>query len=321
MDLAGGTLDIWPLGLMHAGARTVNCAIDVAARVALSRRESGFRLIQGDELLEAASAAELAALPGGALLGVIARELELPPVDIEVSSGSPRGGGLGASSAIAIAAIAAGEALLEVPASSPEQRAALASDLEVLLMSLPTGKQDQLAALHGGVLEIRYLPGGERVRSLDVDLEALGDSLVVVYSGQTHFSAGNNWHVVRRRLDGDGEAIAAFDGITRAAAAMPAALEAGELEAVGALMSEEWSHRRRLAPQVSTPVVETLLDGAHEAGAWGGKVCGAGGGGCLAFLCPPASRAQVASRLESLGGKVLEARPAAGPVEVRVESA
>ncbi len=185
-------------------------------------------------------------------------------------------------------------------------------------MSLPTGKQDHLAALWGGALEILHRPGGERVRRLDVDLEALGRSLVVAYSGETHFSAGNNWQVVRRRLDGDRQVIAAFDGIAEVAAALPAALEEGDLATVGSLMSLEWSHRCRLASEVSTPRVERLLRAAAAAGAWGGKVCGAGGGGCVAVLAPPDRKAAVAAALGGSGARLLETRPLARPLAVTV---
>lgn len=318
VDLGGGTLDIWPLGLLHAEATTVNVAIDLAARVEISERAGGYRLIQGDRTVSAETAEELATIPESALLGVVAVELGLPPADIRVESGSPRGGGLGASSAVAVAAIAAAEALTGKPHSTPGETASLCRDLEARLMKLPTGKQDHLAALLGGVLEIRYRPGGESVRQLEVDLERLGDSLLVAYTGETHFSAGNNWQVVKRRLDGDPEVVAAFDGIAEAAAALPAALEAGDLAAVGALMSLEWSHRSRLAPEVSTPVIEKLLVAADAAGAWGGKVCGAGGGGSIAILAPPGRRPEVAHALVGAGAEILDVRPTGRSLEVEV---
>lgn len=318
MDLAGGTLDIWPLGLLHEGARTVNFGIDVAARVELSRRASGYRLTQGDSVIEAESAADLADSAEGGLFGLVAVELGLPPVGIRVESGSPRGAGLGASSALAAAAIAAAEALEGRPASSVGARAAMVGDLEARLMGLPTGRQDQFAALLGGVLEIRHRAGGSVPRRLEVDLASLGASLVVAYSGQSHFSAGNNWQVIKARLDDDPAVVAAFDGIAAAAAAVPAALESGDLAAVGRLMSVEWSHRRRLAPEVSTPRVEELLAAAQEAGAWGGKVCGAGGGGCVAVLGPASARARISRRLAEAGATVLEARPEGRPLEVEI---
>jgi D-glycero-alpha-D-manno-heptose-7-phosphate kinase len=316
VDLAGGTLDIWPLGLLHPGARTVNVAIDLAVTVEVRRGGDGYRVRQGTTVAEARSAAELARHPKAKLVGVVAEALDLPPVEVALASESPRGGGLGASSAMAVALIAAAEEECGLPRREPRACAHLARDLEARLMGLPTGVQDHYPALLGGALEILALPGGERVRSLAVDLEQLEESLLVVYSGQSHFSAGNNWQVVRRRLDGEPEIIALFGGIAEAASALVPALEGGDLPRVGEWMSREWSHRRHLAAGVSTPVLEDLFQLATTLGAWGGKACGAGGGGSLVFLCPPRRKAEIAARLAQAGAEVLRARPTAEPLAI-----
>ncbi|HEV8582642.1 MAG TPA: hypothetical protein VGX68_26540 [Thermoanaerobaculia bacterium] len=316
VDLAGGTLDIWPLGLFHPKACTVNVAVDLAVTVQLRPAGGRYRIRQEEGLVEAASAEDLARNPETALAGVIAAALDLPPFEATLASTSPRGGGLGASSALAVAFIAAAEEAFGRPRSQPHERVALAHDLEARLMKLPTGIQDHYPALLGGALEIRPLPGGERVRRLDVDLAALASSLLVIYSGQSHFSAGNNWQVVRRRLDGEAEITDLFEGIAETAAELAPALEAGDLPRVGELMRREWSYRRRLAEGISTPVLENLLRVASTQGAWGGKACGAGGGGCLAILCPPDRRQTIAAAMESAGGEVLAARPTARGLEI-----
>lgn len=313
VDLAGGTLDIWPLGLFHPGARTVNVAIDLATTVRLQRSDE-YVVRQGESVVRARSAEELAAHPEGALVGVVASALDLPPFEAELASGSPRGGGLGGSSALTVTLLAAAEEELDLPRTQPYEKVRLARDLEARLMSLPTGIQDHYPALLGGALEIRALPGGEKVRRLEVDLDRLGESLVVVYSGASHFSAGNNWQVVRRRLDGEAEVTALFRGIAESAAGLAVSLEAGDLPEVGRWMSQEWSFRRRLAEGISTPLLESLVERALALGAWGGKACGAGGGGCLAFLCPPDRKAAIGEGLEELGGKVLPARPTSEPL-------
>lgn len=319
VDLAGGTLDIWPLGLLHPGACTVNVAIDLAATVRL-RRSGRFVVRQGESLVEAGSAEELLAHPEAALVGVVAAALGVPPLEVELVTDSPRGGGLGGSSALAVALISAAEEELGLPRSRPHEKARLARDLEARLMSLPTGMQDHYPALLGGALEIRQAPGGEQVRRLGIDLKTLGDSLLVVYSGASHFSAGNNWQVVRRRLDGEAEVTAQLEGIAGAAAELAPALEGGDLQRVGELMSREWSFRRRLAEGISTPLLESLLERAQVLGAWGGKACGAGGGGCLAFLCPPERKAAIGQALEVLGGRVLQARPTEEPLQIGRDS-
>jgi D-glycero-alpha-D-manno-heptose-7-phosphate kinase len=316
VDLAGGTLDIWPLGLFHPQARTINVAIDLAVTVGLRPLAEGYRVRQGGSVVEAGSAGELARHPEAALIGVAAEALDLPPFEALLASDSPRGGGLGASSAMTVAFLAAAEEAFDRPRSQPRELAAVARDLEARLMGLPTGLQDHYPALLGGALEIRPVPGGERVRRLDVDLKALASSLVVVYSGQSHFSAGNNWQVVRRRLEAEPEVTSLFEGIAATAAELVPALEAGNLPRVGELMSREWSDRRRLAAGISTPVLEELLQAAAAAGAWGGKACGAGGGGCLAILGPPERRSAIETALEGAGGKILKARPTGQALQI-----
>ncbi len=321
-DLAGGTLDIWPLGLLHPQARTVNVALDLAVTVSVrpsaasAASANRYRVRQGESLVEAASPEELARHPEAALIGVIAAALDLPPFEATLASESPRGGGLGGSSAMTVGFLAAAEEAFDRPRSQPREKAVLARDLEARLMGLPTGMQDHYPALLGGALEILQAPGGEKVRRLEVDLEALGSSLLVAYSGQSHFSAGNNWQVVRRRLDGEAEVTELFEGIAGTAAELAGALERGDLPRVGELMSREWSFRRRLAEGISTPVLESLLAAAASHGAWGGKACGAGGGGCIAVLCPPDRRAEIEAALREAGGRVLAARPTSLPLAV-----
>lgn len=297
----------------------MNAAVSLPVTAEVGRRERGYRVEQGGEVHEAEDAVGLGALPGTALVAEVARELDLPPFEARLASASPRGAGLGASSALVVALLAAAEELFGRPRSAPERLAALGRDLEARMMGLPTGVQDHWAALRGGLLEISYRPGGEAVRRLPMDPEALGAGLVVAYTGQSHFSAGQNWQVVRRRLDHEAEVVELFQGIADAATELATALEAGDLPAAGRLMDREWSFRRRLAEGVSTPGIEDLLERARRAGAWGGKACGAGGGGCVALLCPPERRGEVAEALAAGGAELLDARPVAEGLSVSTE--
>lgn len=317
VDLGGGTLDIWPLGLMFPGAQTVNVALDLPVEVTLEASQVGYTLRGDDsETVTAESAEDLAATPAGGLVGVAAAALGLPPVAVGIRSGSPRGGGLGASSAVTVALIAAADRFLGRPERGVAATAAFARDLEARLMKLPTGVQDHYPSLVGGALALRFGPGGEEVRRLAVDLDALGRHLMVVYTGQSHFSAATNWQIIRRCLEADPEVVGLLHGIAEVAAELPAALEAADWAAVGDLVGREWQLRRHLADGVSVPAIESLLQMARSLGAWGGKACGAGGGGCIALLVPEERRATVARSLELAGGTVL----AAAPTEMRLET-
>lgn len=309
IDLAGGTLDIWPLGLMHAGARTVNLAIDVSVRVELHRRESGYLVRSGDREYRVEELDELRTEPDAALVAVIGGAIDLPPVRIEFESASPRGGGLGASSAIGVALIAAAERLTGARERSAMERAMLVRDLEARLMGRPTGIQDQLPPLLGGALEIVYRPGGDEVNQLDVDLESLARRMTLFFSGKSHVSGDTNWQVIRNRLEGDRRTTELFERITEVSRSLASSLIRNDFEEVGRLVGEEWSARRQLAEGVSTPEVEGILEAAVGAGAWGGKAGGAGGGGCVVVLHPAGRADSVRQAAVAAGGTVIPGAP------------
>src|SRR5258706_15871661 len=225
VDFGGGTLDIWPLGLLHPGARTVNVAVDLAVTVELRPSASGYLVRQGASVIEANSADELARLSETSLIGVIASALALPPFEVSLASESPRGGGLGASSAMTVAFLTAAEVAFDRPRSQPERIAALGRDLEARLLGLPPGLQDHNPALLGGALEILAEPGGEKVRSLGVDLHRLVESLLVVYSGQGHFSPGHNWEAELGPVQGVDPVIGRLAGTVDTTASEDPALE------------------------------------------------------------------------------------------------
>ncbi len=317
IDLAGGTLDIWPLGLGFPGARTVNVAIDVAVRLALVPSTDGlYRVRQAGVEVAEPTLAALSAREESALIGIFAEALGLPPFELDLASDSPRGGGLGGSSAIGVAFLALAEEVFDLPRSTTGSRVHLARDLEARLMGLPTGIQDHYPALLGGALEILHRPGGEEVRRLAVDLDALSDHLLLIDTGASHFSAGQNWQVVRRCLERDTAVRSALGEISEVAEVMAAALEQNDFAQAGRLLRAEWQARCRLAEGISTPRIEELLDRSAALGGWGGKACGAGAGGCVALLVPTQRRQEIAIAMEDAGGRLVPARAVAGPLEI-----
>lgn len=154
------------------------------------------------------------------------------------------------------------------------------------------------------------------MRRLEVDLAGLARHLLLVYSGQSHFSAATNWEIIRRCLEADPEVDELLRGIAAVAAAVPEPLVRGDWEGVGILVGREWQLRRRLADGVSVPAVESLLQTASTMGAWGGKACGAGGGGCVALLAPEDRRETIARALVAAGGELVAATPTAAGLEL-----
>jgi D-glycero-alpha-D-manno-heptose-7-phosphate kinase len=134
----------------------------------------------------------------------------------------------------------------------------------------------------------------------------LSRRIVVAYTHASRQSGINNWEVMQRRINGDRDVTAAFDAIRDAAAGLRAAVVQKDWSVAGLHLAAEWAARKRLAPGVTTAEIDVLLDRARTAGALAGKVCGAGGGGCLFCLVHPSTRDAVADALASGGARVLD---------------
>ncbi len=310
IDLAGGTIDIWPLYLFHRGAQTVNAAISLRAvcrvtpapsgRIRLSSRDTG----RTAELVEGAGTS---ADPDLALLGRIVEFFRPDGAELVTQCDSPVGAGIGGSSALAIAACAA-LARWTGRDVAPEALLDLARNLEAQAIGVPTGVQDYPPALFGGVAALELRPDRVARVPLEVDPVELERHIVLAYTGRSRRSAINNWEILKRRIDGDPAAAAAFDAICEIAAAMREALARGAWSEVGRQVEAEWAARKALAPGVTTPRIEQILEAARQAGATAGKLCGAGGGGCLLVWTRPERREAVCRALSEAGARVLACR-------------
>lgn len=306
VDFAGGTLDLWPLGLLHPGSLTVNAALELSVEVQLEPASVGWEFLGPKEKATFQDLAEAVRHPSYGLLATVAQFERLPPARLMWRSESPRGAGLGASSALVVAALAAAELSRSgVLERSVLDRSRIARDLEAQVLRLPTGIQDHLAASVGGVLAIHHKPGGELVEPLDTDLEGLSRCLLVAYSGESHLSAATNWQVVRARLDGCSTLEKAFEELAAASGEARSALLSRDWEKLACAVGRDWAARARFAPGVLTPRLEALFQAAEELGAWGWKACGAGGGGSALVLAPPERLASIREVWTSMGAQPL----------------
>jgi D-glycero-alpha-D-manno-heptose-7-phosphate kinase len=190
----------------------------------------------------------------------------------------------------------------------PELLLQTAMNIECQTIRVPTGVQDYRPALFGGIAAVELGVAAVSRVPLDVDPHALEDRIVLAYTGAPRNSGMNNWTITKRHLDGDREIFDCFERIRDTAAALRDALSKGDWEAVGRSIAEEWSNRKRLAPTVTTPVIDDLMTRAARAGATAAKVCGAGGGGCLFCYGPPAARSAIAEALAQGGARILDYR-------------
>lgn len=314
VDLAGGTLDIWPIYLFHPGAVTVNVAIDRRAWCRVETGVPGVR-IDSRDTLQKAEGRDVSELLGGGALSLVAHILRALGVEsgVRVSTQSrvPAGSGLGGSSALAVAVAAAvGRAVgreLDREGLWPIVR-----DAEARCIGVPTGVQDYHAALNGGVLALHLEAGAVRVERLRADPARVEESLLLVDAGATRFSGINNWDVFKGQIDGDARVRASLAEIAGVAARVREALLAERFEDVADLLAEEWAARKRLAPGVTTPEIDRVAEAARAAGG-AAKVCGAGGGGVVAVWAPPGARGPgrreaVEKSLKAAGFRVFPAR-------------
>jgi len=323
IDLAGGTLDIWPLYLFHEGALTLNVAISRYASCALetrpgnygrrgSREAGGITLVSRDTGRRE-SFASLAALER-------ARRYRLPllahlvrcfaprtGLTLTTDSEAPAGAGIGGSSAMAVAICAALDRLTGAGLSRADW-IHISRDAECKVIRVPTGTQDHYPSAFGGVNAIHLETGRERRAAVYADLDELERRLVLCYTGRPRQSGTNNWEVFKAHLDGDRRVWRNLEEITAVARAMLPALEHGRWSEVGRLMREEWSFRRGNLPTISTPTIDRIIADARRNGALAGKACGAGGGGCVALLIEQEARPRVEAALRMAGGKVLPFR-------------
>lgn len=310
IDLAGGTIDIWPLYLFHEAASTLNAAISLRAHVQVeSRPAGGVELVSIDTGLRtyAASWQELGAASELPLLALLARHYRLENAVLTTRGESPAGAGIAGSSALTLAvcgALARWTGQSEAPADLLQ----VAMNVECQTIHVPTGVQDYRPALYGGIAAIELRVDGIHRHALDVDPVELEQRMVLAYTGEPRNSGTNNWEITKRHIDGDQHVFDCFERIRDTASAMRVALERADWDEVGRHIATEWDNRKRLAPGVTTPAIEGLMARALAAGATAAKVCGAGGGGCLFCYGPPAAHASIAAALAAAGARVLDFR-------------
>jgi D-glycero-alpha-D-manno-heptose-7-phosphate kinase len=319
VDLAGGTLDLWPLNVLHPGSVTVNLAVDLRARCRV-RPGSRFRVTVPDLGYErvVGKPRELLADPRGALAGAALEALDVKePRELELSSDVPYSSGLGGSSALTVAMAAALSRSLELPFDD-SARVELMRDIETRVLGKPAGIQDYYPPIAGGLHCLELRPGRVGVRRRDVDPAAWLRHLTLFDTGAAHSSGMNNWEVFRARMEGDYLVAARLDEVRDAAREMADAVTHDDFAAMGAALGREWAARRRLAPVVSSPAIEEAIETAVSAGAWAGKACGAGGGGCVIILAPADKTPAVREALGRLpGGRLILVAAENSGLEIR----
>jgi len=309
VDLAGGTIDIWPLYLFHERAVTVNFALNLKARCRIAARSDGRFVLRSIDTGERAEFESLEPLRTTPALRLLARLIYFfrPGSGLEMTTDSsvPSGAGLAGSSALNIAICTALNRMTG-ERYSREALISIARNVEAQVIDVPTGEQDYYPAAYGGLQALHFSPAGVRREPLDVDLDRLSRRLVLVYSGQQRNSGINNWDVMKRHIDGDTAIHRAFEGIIAAAGNLLESLRRGAFDGIDEALGEEWANRQMLSAGILTPEIDEIIAMARSYGARSAKICGAGGGGCLVLSVPEGRRQDIETRLRERGVQVLD---------------
>jgi D-glycero-alpha-D-manno-heptose-7-phosphate kinase len=298
ISFAGGGTDVPPYPQTHGGA-VLSVTIDRCATAELRPRRDGDYHVKSHDLRSRAAFApdELGFNGHLDLVKAVLRDLAARRpgrgLDLTLATDAPPGSGRGSSSALVVAMLA------------PAELARTAYQVERIDLKIDGGMQDQYAAAYGGLNFIEFAGDDQvEVRPLPVAaevLEALERSLVLAWSGDSRTDDG----ILRRQVDGvllgSERSLASLSGLKALAEAMRDALLAGDLATFAEGLRQGWEHKRQLATGIATPRLEELYEVGRAAGAAGGKVLGAGGGGFMLFAGPPERRPRMVSALEEAG--------------------
>jgi D-glycero-alpha-D-manno-heptose-7-phosphate kinase len=323
VDLAGGTVDIWPLYLFHAGAQTVNIAIrSYASCVVETRADRSFVLVSQDRSIRERFE-DLSALASARSQLPLVRELVLffeprRGLTIKTSSQVPVGAGLGGSSALNIALCGALARVTGKHYTRP-QILEIAKNVEAIVIRVPTGWQDYFPALYGGANAVHLERDGVKRERLPLPFSEVEKRFVLCYTGEPRNSAINNWEVMKAHIDGDPRVRQNFEKITTIASQMREALLAADWNDVAELLALEWENRKRNFKGISTPKIDRMIEQTRKQGTVAAKVCGAGGGGCVAFMVKPGTKPAVEDALLRQGGQVISFAVSRVGLEVRAD--
>ncbi len=309
ISFGGGGTDL-PTYYERFGGMVVSAAITPACHVSLTPHTGAGVMVQSRDFgltVTIPSRRQIVlreplSLPRAVLSWFDERGLFPDGVRIAMWADVPPGSGLGSSSAMSVALVSAIARHVCLPLT-PRMAAEVACEIEIDLLGRPIGRQDQYASALGGLNTITFSPDGVVVTPVPVQPAArqpLQDHLLLISTRRTRDSA-NVLRAQRAASGSDGEVTRRLHRIKELAAAMAAALLAGDLPEFGALLHESWQLKRGLAQGVSSTEIDRWYQIARERGAYGGKIAGAGGGGFFLFCVPPDRRADVILGLRTAG--------------------
>lgn len=317
LGLAGGGSDVAPYCDLYGGA-VLNASINLSSFCTIESLDNGtvcFMAHDREEVFTAPVAPRyeydgLLDLHKGVYNRVVQEFNNGEPLSLKISthSDAPAGSGLGSSSTMVVAILTAFAELLHLPLGEYDV-AHLAFEIERQDIGLRGGAQDQYAATFGGVNFMEFLEKNRViVNPLRVKkwiLSELEASTVLYYTGVSRSSDKIIAQQIESYKSGEGKSVEAVHQLKEDASQMKEALLRGNIRRFGEILGRSWETKRMLADQISNPKIEQVMSAARDAGAWAGKVSGAGGGGFIVFIVDPVQRMQLVRALNRLDGDVV----------------
>lgn len=336
VDLAGGTLDLWPLYCLTEGASTINLAIGIFVEIKvqwqpakdiqifLEHPQAGKVKItskmQTEDFNNMAAAVRFPAYIVGKYLASKQSFSRGVHATLSWQTQAPVGSGLGGSSTLAVALARAMSHLFSDYTEQGWQWRLMAwvRDAEAAFLKVPTGTQDYLASLFGGLNRFDSVFGEmRRTPYAPQATQELAKRLVVIFSGEQHHSGKSNWDVYQSAISADPKVVGGLRDIAGITAHMDSELRSAHLSwsNIGKLMKQEWQVRRAVF-RVQTPRLEEILSFLDKQKVLGAKVCGAAAGGSLIALVAPEKRDELIQSCQTQGLKILPSKPCLTGVEV-----
>lgn len=316
LGLAGGGTDVSPYSDIYGGC-ILNATISLYAYANIEPRDDNkivFRIPQTGEEYSFDSALELSIENDKADLmkGIynrIVKDFVKRPLSFTLTCALevPFGSGLGTSSTLAVAILGAYTEWLSLPLGEYDL-AYLAFQIERLDLKQAGGKQDQYAAAFGGFNfmefynEDKVIVNPLRVRNEIIN--ELSNNLLLYYTNSSRNSGDIIIEQQKNVTAKKEKSIEAMHQIKEQAYAIKEAILTNRLDKIGNILHDGWNHKKQMADGISTPLFEEVYNTAINAGATGGKISGAGGGGYVFFYCPDNTKFNVIKALDNLGGKV-----------------
>jgi D-glycero-alpha-D-manno-heptose-7-phosphate kinase len=315
IGLAGGGTDVSPYSDLYGGA-ILNATISLSAYASIEPIDENKIIVQALDRNENQIHDLSNALPIDGTLDLlkgvynrINQQFSMPLSGFKLSTfvDAPAGSGLGTSSTLVVAILGAFVEMLKLPLGDYDI-AHLAYEIERNDLALAGGRQDQYAATSGGVNFMEFYENDKvivnplRIRSQY--MHELENNLVLYFTATSRESATIIKEQVKNVNNKNEKSIEAMHQLKEQAKMMKEALLKGKLDEFGEILDFGFQQKRKMAANISNSAIEEIYDAAKKAGATGGKISGAGGGGFMIFYCPGNTNYTVKNELKKFGGEI-----------------